>query len=94
MKCSGHWEYDMMNAVYRNRFIKDLEKAKNTPLISEIKRLVELVLKNPFQTPPPYEKLSGRERTYSRRINRQHRLVYSLEENDTVLFVSCWSHFE
>ena len=83
-----------MNAVYRNRFIKDLERAKYTPFLAEIKRLIALVLENPFQTPPPYEKLSGRERTYSRRINRQHRLVYSLEANDTVLFVSCWSHYK
>ena len=55
----------MMNAVYRNRFIKDLEKARYAPFLAEIKRLIALVLENPFQTPPPYEKLSGRERTYS-----------------------------
>lgn len=54
-----------MNAVYRNRFMKDLEKARYTPFLTEIKRLIALVLENPFQTPPPYEKLSGRERTYS-----------------------------
>jgi len=60
------------------------------------RELVEIIKQNPFQTPPPYEKpvgnLAGK---YSRRINMKHRLVYSvLEEENTILILRMWSHYE
>jgi len=60
------------------------------------KELVEIIKKNPFQTPPPYEKLVGNlAGKYSRRINIKHRLVYSvLEEEKTIIVLRMWSHYE
>jgi toxin YoeB len=51
---------------------------------------------NPFQNPPPYEKLIGDlSGAYSRRINIQHRLVYEvLAEIQTVKVLRMWSHYE
>ncbi|NMD99940.1 Txe/YoeB family addiction module toxin, partial [Selenomonas bovis] len=51
---------------------------------------------NPFQTPPPYEKLRGNlEGAYSRRLNIKHRLVYQvLREQETVKIISMWTHYE
>ena len=48
-----------MIIVFSKRFRKEIEKAKHTYLISKIKELIAIVKKNPFQNPPPYEKLKG-----------------------------------
>ena len=73
--------------------MRDIEKAKNTHLLSKIKHLIAIVSKNPFQNPPPYEKLRGYEHTYSRRINEQHRFVY-IVDGDEIAFAGCWGHYE
>jgi Txe/YoeB family toxin of Txe-Axe toxin-antitoxin module len=54
-----------MRIVFKKQFMRDIEKAKNTHLLSKIKHLIAIVSKNPFQNPPPYEKLRGYEHTYS-----------------------------
>jgi Txe/YoeB family toxin of toxin-antitoxin system len=77
--------------------LKDKEKVKNMPALkTSVDSLLNLLRKNPFQNPPPYEKLSGAfKELYSRRINRQHRLVYLvLEDEKTVVIVSMWTHYE
>lgn len=76
---------------------KDKEKIKQQPVLKKnVEKLLELIKKNPFQTPPPYENLVGNYKgLYSRRINRQHRLVYRvLEEEKIVMIVSMWTHYE
>ena len=78
------------------RAVKDKELLKAAGLDRIAKQLVDLLVSNPLQTPPSYEKLVG-DLTgfYSRRINRQHRLVYRIdEENKTVYVDSMWSHYE
>jgi toxin YoeB len=62
----------------------------------QAKALLELLAANPFQTPPPYEKLVGDlAGAYSRRINIQHRLVYQvLEDEHVVKVLRMWSHYE
>ena len=82
-----------MKTIFKKRFLQDIEKAKNTHIFSKIKQLIEIVSKDPFQTPPPYEKLKGYRNTYSRRINEQHRLVYIVEDG-IISFARCWSHYE
>lgn len=74
---------------------KDKDKIKSIPALKRnVDNLLEILRENPFQNPPPYEKLSGKfNRLYSRRINRQHRLVYKVEE-DAVIIVSMWTHYE
>jgi Txe/YoeB family toxin of toxin-antitoxin system len=51
---------------------------------------------NPYQTPPPYEKLAGDlAGAYSRRINIQHRLIYQIiEDEKTVKIIRMWTHYE
>ncbi len=76
---------------------KDKEKIKSIPALKEkTDKLLEIIIDNPFQNPPPYEKLVGNfQNMYSRRINRQHRLVYRIiEEEKTIIIVSMWSHYE
>ncbi|MBR1843818.1 MAG: Txe/YoeB family addiction module toxin [Opitutales bacterium] len=82
-----------MKTIFKKRFLQDIEKAKSTHVFPKIKQLIEIVSKNPFQTPPPYEKLKGYRNTYSRRINEQHRLVYIVEDG-IISFARCWSHYE
>lgn len=77
--------------------IKDKEKIKQHPVLKRnVENLLEILKKNPYQNPPSYEKLSGNYKNlYSRRINKQHRLVYKvLEEEKTVVIVSMWTHYE
>lgn len=76
---------------------KDKEKVKQYPALKRnVENLIDLLRKNPYQNPPPYESLIGDMKgLYSRRINRQHRLVYRvLEEESTIIIVSMWSHYE
>ena len=83
----------MRNVIYTKQFCKDWRKARKTPLARAIEKLVALIQNNPFQNPPPYEKLRGYEHTYSRRINEQHRFVY-IVDGDEIAFAGCWGHYE
>lgn len=82
--------------VYTKDSIKDIEKLKGANLNKKVLALIEIIKNNPFQTPPPYEKLVGDlQGLYSRRINVKHRLVYQILENvQTVKIISMWTHYE
>ena len=86
----------MYKIVYVKKVIKDIPKIKAIGLNDKVKRLIEVIKENPYQTPPPYEKLVGDlQGAYSRRINIQHRLVYQvLEEEKIVKIISIWTHYE
>lgn len=75
---------------------KDLVHLKSAGLSEKAKELVQIISNNPFQTPPYYEKLLGNlSGYYSRRINIQHRLVYSVDEkNHIVKILRMWTHYE
>jgi Txe/YoeB family toxin of toxin-antitoxin system len=75
---------------------KDAQKLKAANLKTQAEKLLGLLRENPFQNPPPYEKLVGDlARAYSRRINIQHRLVYQvLEKERTVKVLRMWTHYE
>ena len=81
---------------FHKRALKDIEKLKENKLESKAKRLVEIIKENPFQNPPPYEKLvENLEGFISRRINIQHRLIYQvLEDKKVIRIISLWSHYE
>ncbi|MEA4805059.1 Txe/YoeB family addiction module toxin [Acetobacterium wieringae] len=77
--------------------LKDKEKIKEIPALkNNVDKLIEVLKTDPFKNPPPYEKLSGNyKELYSRRINRQHRLVYKVKKEDRVVtIISMWSHYE
>ena len=85
-----------MEIVFTKQSFKDYEKLKQFPtLLAKVKSLVELLQRNPFETPPTYEKLIGFENVYSRRINVQHRLVYEVrKEENTVVIIRMWTNYE
>lgn len=75
--------------------MKDIPKLKAAHLDAKAKALIDVVRTNPYQTPPSYEKLVGDlQGLFSRRINRQHRLVYeAFEEEKIVKIISLWTHY-
>jgi len=82
--------------VYTQQAQKDAKKLASTHLKSKAQRLLDILAKNPYQSPPPYEKLAGDlTGAYSRRINIQHRLVYQvLESAKMVKVLRMWTHYE
>jgi len=86
----------MYRVVYSRKAQKDAKKLAASHLKSQALALIETLSKNPFQNPPPFEKLTGNLKgCISRRINIQHRLVYEvIEEDKTVLVLRMWSHYE
>ncbi len=82
--------------VYTKHAQKDAQNLAAAGLKSKAQSLLEILRNNPFQIPPPYEKLVGDlSGAYSRRINIQHRLVYQvLDAEHTVKILRMWSHYE
>jgi Txe/YoeB family toxin of toxin-antitoxin system len=82
--------------VYTRQAKKDAKRIAAAGLRAKAEQLLEILSNNPFQTPPPYEKLVGDlSGAYSRRINIQHRLVYQiLKEIRTVKVIRMWTHCE
>ena len=82
--------------VFAKHAQKDAQKLAASGLKPKAQELLAVVQANPFQNPPPYEKLVGDlAGAYSRRINIQHRLVYQvLEAEHTVKVLRMWSHYE
>lgn len=75
---------------------KDAEKLAASGLKDKAQTLLNVLKENPFQNPPPFEKLVGDlAGAYSRRINIQHRLVYQvLPEQNVVKVLRMWTHYE
>jgi len=82
--------------VYTKQAQKDAKRIAAAGLRPKAEVLLEILTRNPFQTPPPYEKLMGvLSGAYSRRINIQHRLVYQVvKESKTVKVIRMWTHYE
>ena len=82
--------------VYAKHAQKDAQKLAASGLKSKAQELLAIIKVNPFQNPPPYEKLVGDlSGAYARRINIQHRLVYEiLQEEKIVKVLRMWSHYE
>ena len=82
--------------VFTKQAQKDARNLSSAGLKQKAQLLLSVVAENPFQTPPPYEKLVGDlAGAYSRRINIQHRLVYQvLETKHTVKVLRMWTHYE
>lgn len=86
--------------MYKLKFtkpaIKDIKNLKSAGLDEKTKKLLEIIKIDPFQNPPPYEKLLGDlSGMYSRRINIQYRLVYTVDdENKIITVLRMWKHYE
>ena len=84
------------NLAYSKFAPKDAKKLSAAGLREKAQALLDILEKDPFQNPPPYEKLVGDLRgAYSRRINIQHRLVYEVfRKEKTVRVLRMWTHYE
>lgn len=82
--------------VYSKHAQKDAKKLAAAGLKSKAMALLAVLAVDPFQTPPPYEKLVGDlAGAYSQRINIQHRLVYEVFVKENIIRVlRMWSHYE
>ena len=93
---------------YTRQSNKDARLLERAGLDKIAIKLLAIVLKNPFQNPPPFEALKGdRKGSYSRRINKQHRLIYEVipntegykDENEElydgiIKIIRMWTHYE
>lgn len=82
--------------VFAKQALKDAKKLSASGLKPKAQELLNILAANPFQNPPPYEKLVGDlAGAYSRRINIQHRLVYEVfTDLKTVRVLRMWTHYE
>jgi len=82
--------------VFTTSAQKDARKAARSPLRPRIELLLELLARDPFENPPPFERLVGDlDGAVSRRINIQHRLVYQvLPDARVVKVLRMWTHYE
>ena len=91
MKSSGSW-----SVILSRQATKDLTRLQAAGLAPTTKKLLFLLTEDPFATPPRYEKLVGNlQGFFSRRINIQHRLVYSVDKEKRVVYIlRMWPHYE
>ena len=82
--------------VYAKQVMKDAKKLASSGLKSKAQVLLAVLAYDPFQYPPPFEKLVGDfAGAYSRRINIQHRIVYEVFSKErTVRVLRMWTHYE
>ena len=86
----------MWRVVYTKQALKDAKKISAAGLRANAETLLDILRNNPYQTPPPFEKLIGDlSGAYSRRIIIQHRLVYQIIDDErTVKVIRMWTHYE
>lgn len=86
----------MWQIVYTKQAEKDSKKIVRAGLKEKVEMILNILADNPFQIPPPYEKLLGDlAGAYSRRINIQHRLVSQvLKREKAVKIIRMWTHYE
>ena len=86
----------MWTLYYTKQAQKDAGKLASSGLKANAQQLITILQSDPWQTPPPFEKLVGDlSGAYSRRINSQHRLVYQvLETEKAVKILRLWTHYE
>lgn len=80
--------------IFSKQAEKDKKSLKSAGLENKAKAILTAMLNDPFYYPPPYEKLVGQlSGLYSRRINRQHRIVYEVVGLD-IRIICMWTHYE
>ena len=86
----------MWKVVFTRQAQKDAKRLSAAGLRPKAEKLIEILRNNPYQTPPPFEKLLGDlSGAFSRRINIQHRIIYQiLDEIKTVKVIRMWTHYE
>ncbi len=82
--------------VFTKQAQKDAKKISASGLKQKVEELINILRQNPYQVPPPFERLIGDlAGAYSRRINIQHRIVYQImKEEKVVKIIRMWTHYE
>jgi len=82
--------------VFTKQAQKDAKKIARSGLKQQTSKLLEILKNDPYQKPPPYEKVVGDlTGAFSRRISIQHRLIYQvLDDIKTVKVICMWTHYE
>lgn len=86
----------MYKLIYSPQAQKDAKKIASSKLKPKVEDLLEIIKRNPYAFPPTFEFLSGKLAGFmSRRINKQHRLVYQvIEDEKLVKILRMWTHYE
>jgi len=86
----------MWEIVYSKQALKDSKRIAETGLKPKTVQLIDILKKDPYQNPPPYEKLVGDlNGAYSRRINLQHRLIYQIFQDEKIIrILRMWTHYQ
>ena len=86
----------MWKIYFTKKAQKDARKLASSGLKNKAEELLQIISENPYQSPPPYEKLVGDiAGALSRRINIQHRLVYQVyEQQRSIKILRLWAHYE
>jgi len=86
----------MYKLIYSPQAQKDAKKIASSNLKPKVENLLKIIKRNPYTFPPSFEFLSGKLVGFiSRRINKQHRLVYEVIEDEKVIKVlRMWTHYE
>ena len=86
----------MWRVIFTKQTQKDAKNLSAAGLRPKAEKLIEILRENPYQFPPPFEKLLGDlSGAFSRRINIQHRLVYQiLDDEKVVKVIRMWTHYE
>ena len=82
--------------LFSKQSAKDAKNLKSAKLWKNTQKILDIRRQNPFQNPPPYEKLVGDlEGAFSRRINIYHRLIYQVNKQEKIVRVlRMWTHYE
>ena len=83
------------SVVFARQALKDAKKLAARGLKPKAQELLAVLGRDPFQNPPPFEKLVGDlAGAYSRRINIQHRIVYEVfAKEKTIRVLRMWTHY-
>jgi Txe/YoeB family toxin of toxin-antitoxin system len=86
----------MWKVVFTKQAQKDAKKLSAAGLRSKAEKLIEILRDNPYQIPPPFEKLLGDlAGAFSRRINIRHRLIYQILDGEKMVkVIRMWTHYE
>ncbi|MDR1232753.1 MAG: Txe/YoeB family addiction module toxin [Puniceicoccales bacterium] len=83
----------MYKLVFSKQGEKDLRRVLKSEYKTKAIEIFDIISANPYQTPPPFERLTGEYAGYlSRRINIQHRIVYRVY-GSVVEVAYCWTHY-
>ncbi len=82
--------------LFSKRAQNDAKRLKKSNLKAKAEQLLNILEQDPLQNPPPVKRLVGDYAGYySRRINIQHRLVYSVHsDSSTVRIIGMWQHYD